>query len=106
VAITSNPGTRPRGNDPIQLRGETGARIWRFPSCEEIATFTGTPYSVRSAAFSPDGSRLATGSSLFETVRVWDVASHEAVLSLGDGKGGNFIATGFSPDGKVHVSLS
>lgn len=86
--------------------GEMGAKIFRFPSYEEIATFSGTPYPVRSVAFSPDGSRLATGSSHHENVRIWDVESQEAVLALGEGKGGNFNEIGFSPDGKVLASLS
>ncbi|MEU1180728.1 trypsin-like peptidase domain-containing protein [Streptomyces sp. NPDC005820] len=59
---------------------------------------TGHSEVVRSAAFSPDGKTLATGSD-DHTVRLWDVASGRTRATLKHRDGVTSVA--FSPDGKT-----
>ena len=51
---------------------------------------------MNSVAFSPDGARIASGSSWINTIKLWDAASGAllATLFTYDGKG-----IGFTPDG-------
>ena len=56
----------------------------------------------RAVAFSPDGSRLATGGN-DGAVRIWDAASGEQVAVL-HGHTDRVLGVGWSPDGNVLVS--
>lgn len=58
---------------------------------------------VYSLAFSPDGKRLASGTS-DGIVYVWDVASGRALHSVGEKKAGVYTTVVFSPDGKAVAS--
>jgi WD40 repeat protein len=50
-------------------------------------------------AFSPDGSRIASGGGIFdETVRVWDTATGECQATL-EGHSTEVRSVAFSPDG-------
>ena len=53
-----------------------------------------------SVALSPDGKRLATGSNGKEAIKLWDLQSHEGILTL-EGEGSQFWKSGFSPDGNL-----
>tara|TARA_B100001758_G_C17788212_1_gene293388 strand:+ start:126 stop:437 length:312 start_codon:yes stop_codon:yes gene_type:complete len=53
--------------------------------------------AVHSLAFSPDGSRIASGGE-DTTVRVWDAATGESVATL-EGHSQEVISVAFSPDG-------
>lgn len=66
---------------------------------------TGIADGYHSAAFSPDGQRLATGSSGTEAISRWDVSSLELVLVLPN-SGTVFTNVAFSPDGNVLGSTS
>ncbi len=61
------------------------------------------PTGVWSAAFSPDGKRLATahegGKNKASTVKVWDVAARKPVLVLVGP--GTFRSVAYSPDGRL-----
>jgi WD40 repeat protein len=57
---------------------------------------TGHAANVTSLAFSPDGSRLASG-SLDGTVKLWDVATGQEVLTL-TGHNGPVTGVAFAPD--------
>ena len=52
---------------------------------------------MRSLAFSPDGTRIASGSD-DHTVKLWDAASGNLVRTF-DGHSGPVAAVAFSPDG-------
>ncbi|MBI4752712.1 MAG: AAA-like domain-containing protein, partial [Acidobacteria bacterium] len=62
-----------------------------------LTNLTGHTASVSSVAFSPDGKRLATG-SWDNTVKVWDVATWQAVATL-TGHTDSVFSVAFSPDG-------
>src|SRR5262249_41083037 len=73
-------------------------RLWDAATGKEVGTLTGHPAQVSVAAFSPDGTTLATCSH-DQTVRLWDVATgaEQAVLR---GHTGILFALAFTPDGK------
>jgi WD40 repeat protein len=67
-------------------------------------TFQGHTATVRSVAFSLDGTRLASSSD-DTTVKIWDVVSGREMLTL-QGHTGSVQSVAFSPDGSRLVSAS
>ena len=68
-------------------------------------TLIGHTDTVTSAAFSPDGKRIVSGSS-DETVRIWDASTGQPVGSPLEGRTDYVRSVAFSPDGKRIVSES
>jgi WD40 repeat protein len=67
-------------------------------------TFLGHTADVRSVVFSPDGSRIASGSE-DQTVKVWDVISGKTILTLAGHKG-LVTSVAFSREGRQIASGS
>ena len=80
--------------------GQGFAKLWEATTLQEVATLRGVLLGVHSVAFSPDGRRLAIGSSGIEAIQLWDVESSQELLTL-EGVGSVFCRTAFSPDGNV-----
>jgi hypothetical protein len=75
-------------------RAELAASIWQSGL---RLMLSGHADSVRSAAFSPDGTRIVTASN-DKTVRIWDAATGNEILIL-RGHDGDVVSAAFSPDG-------
>ena len=75
-------------------------RLWDVPALKERAPLRGFLMGAHSAAFSPDGRRLAVGSAGHESLKIWDLDSGLNVLTL-PGEGGPCWETAFSPDGNI-----
>jgi WD40 repeat protein len=71
---------------------------------ETVITLHGHSSSVNSVAFSPDGSRIVSG-SFDNTLKVWDAESGKETLIF-DGHAENVTSVAFSPDGKWIASSS
>jgi hypothetical protein len=70
----------------------------------ELAVFRGHESGVRSVAFNPDGSRIASASSN-NAVRLWDIDSGEQVRVF-KGHEDSVFSVAFSPDGSRIASAS
>jgi WD40 repeat protein len=71
---------------------------------KQVAALLGHGAGVRSAAFSPDGLRIVTGSN-DTTARIWDSRTGLSLVAL-SGHGGAVTAAAFSPDGRRVVTAS
>ena len=71
---------------------------------KELFTLKGHSGGVWSVAFSPDGKRLASGSS-DQTIKFWDTVTGKELLSL-KRHSGVVLSVAFSPDGKRLASGS
>jgi WD40 repeat protein/serine/threonine protein kinase len=74
--------------------------LWETVGPKKVAAFGGFASVVWGVAFSPDVKRLATGSTGNEAIQLWDVESHEGLLTL-EGRGAAFDSVAFSPDGNI-----
>ena len=77
---------------------------WQRQTHLEIKTFRGHSDGVWAVAFSPDGRRIATGSS-DHTAKVWDAATAQELLTL-TGHNDWVSSVAFFPDGRRIVTGS
>jgi WD40 repeat protein len=98
-AAFSSDGTR-----IVTTSTDFTARIWDAHSGHEILVVPG----AYSAAFSPDGARVAIGIGTDRIAEVWDIASGSktAVLRGSHGSFGTVPSVAFSPDGKRIVNAA
>ena len=66
---------------------------------EKIRTFAGHRSLIFSAAFSPDGSKVLTGSFDHNTVEMWNAATGKQFRTFRGHTWGSFLSVVFSPDG-------
>jgi len=78
--------------------------IYRVDSGEQVTTLPRQPGDIWTLTFSPDGSRLATGSA-DGTVRLFDARSGRQLLVL-PGNQGIVAGLAFSPDGRMLAAMT
>lgn len=84
---------------------EANVKLFEVATGEPVLDLPGHSAFVWSAAFSPDGQVLATGSA-DNTIILWDVATGEPIGSTLSNHGGPVRRVSFSPDGSRLVSAS
>ena len=74
-------------------------RLWDARSGKLVHTLHGHAHFPMGLAFSPDGTRLASG-SMDKTVKVWDVKTGLELVTL-RGHDDHVWSVAFSPDGQA-----
>ena len=81
----------PVGNQ-VGISTEQGfVRLWEAGSLREVGTLGGFLHGVAGFSFSPDGRRLAAGSSGEEAIRLYDMERHQPLITF------RAEGVGFSP---------
>ncbi|MBN8628250.1 MAG: protein kinase [Planctomycetes bacterium] len=84
--------------------GGDGAKLWDVATGEELQDYH--PHgAIAAVAYSPDGTRLATG-SWDHSIKIWDAASRRAVIKISGVHTGNVNSVDFSSDGRLILSAS
>ena len=71
--------------------------MWDVASGQELRRLTGHTASITSVVFSPNGTRILSGSEDY-TAKLWDAESAKEILTL-DGHQQEISSVAFSPDG-------
>jgi WD40 repeat protein len=82
----------------LATRADRVVKIWDVATGTAVSSITGHVGDIYTIAFSPDGSRLVTGSN-DRSLRVWDVRTGQEVLNLVDEEAQSVWSAAFSPDG-------
>src|SRR6185436_10725139 len=92
-------------NHTLAIPGQQGfeIRLWDLDNRRELHVLTGHTDMVISAAFSPEGTMLATCSP-DQTIKLWNVDSGE-LLNTFRGQADEVFDVAFSSDGKLLASL-
>ncbi len=98
VPPARTPATEPNISAPRQTRPGALAQ----PAGTLLCAFRGHTKSVRSLAWSPDGSRIASG-GFDNTVQLWNTATGSTIFSY-DGHTHPVEAVAWSPDGRYIAS--
>jgi WD40 repeat protein/serine/threonine protein kinase len=84
--------------------GGDGARLWNLATAEERISFT--PHgAVAAASFSPDGTRVVTG-SWDNSAKIWNAETGQSVLKLEGQHTGYVNSATFSRDGSKVLTAS
>jgi WD40 repeat protein len=99
-------------SDRVAICSQQGfARLWETGSWRDAGVIGGFLHAVAGLAFSPEGTRLAAGSSGEEAIRLYEMERYQALVTLGaEGVGfvpafdasGNILA-GMNTAGKLHI---
>ena len=103
----SNPTGHPILVEAVDADGNVRRETYGLEeiSSYRIATLEGHTDVVESVAFSPDGTRLASGSH-DGTANLWDVATEQRIATYPGDADSRVVSAAFSPDGKVLASVS
>jgi eukaryotic-like serine/threonine-protein kinase len=88
----------------LSVGGENVVKVWEIATGKEVAALHEHGKGVTAVAFSPDGSRLATG-SMDRTLRIWDLSTGEELTTL-RGHSGTIVGIVYSSDGARVTSAS
>jgi WD40 repeat protein len=91
--------------DMLAIASRTGeAEIWNRASFSRTRPIAGHMQRVGAIAFSPDGTRLATGGGASDPVKLWDLATRRELITLFV-EGSYFGHVEFSPDGDAILAI-
>jgi WD40 repeat protein/serine/threonine protein kinase len=101
VASSSVPYASMAGATPV-AGGDNSINVWSASAGALLRTLTGHTLDVWSIAFSPDGSRIASGSE-DQTIRIWELnsAAPPTIVSTSS----PITQVAFSPDGHTLLGL-
>ena len=71
------------------------ARVWEVATGKQVLLLSGNKSQVEAVAFSPDGTRVLTGS---DTARLWNITNDTRQLSMSAPAG--ITVSALAPDGK------
>ena len=91
----------PNGFEIVTICKET-IKLWNKQTGKEVKSFIGHQKDVTSAAFSPDGKLIVSG-SYDKTVKIWDKSSGKLMKSF-EGLQHDVIFVSFSTNGKEIIS--
>ncbi len=96
------------GSQLFAVAGQPGVsgevRQWNVADGTLVRTFAGHKDAIYSAALSPDGKILATG-SYDQKIKLWNVETGQEIKTL-SGHNGAIYSLAFRPDGKILASAS